>query len=446
MRSEQIVELGRRAIWDQDVDSLPAWKANGLRVARLIYKVVQDVLDGDLTLRAMSLVYTTLLSFIPLLAVSFSVLKGFGVGDQIEIYLDPLVAPLGEKGEEISQNIIGFVENIKVGTLGSVGLGMLLYTVISLVQKIESAFNYTWHTAQTRSFGQRFSDYLSVIMIGPLLMFSALGLTTAIMSNSFVQMIISIEPLGSVFHSLTLLVPYLLVIAAFTFVYTFVPNIRVKIGSAFVGALVAGILWQALGYIFASFVAGSGKYTAIYSGFAIVILFMFWLYISWLILLIGASIAFYHQHPEYLISASHHLRLSPRLKEKLALMVSYLIGQGYFRGQPAWTLDGLSTRLGLPADAVDGVVVAMCGQDLLTRTDSDPPGYLPARALERIRLIEVIEAVRSAEESTSLDLGRLRADQVVDQLYSGIDCALRDSLADRNLRDLVLEGTSSERN
>ena len=170
-------------IWETDTRPLSPMTARAIRTLRVLYRVLGDVVDGQLTLRAMSLVYTTLLSLVPLLAVSFSVLKGFGVHNQIEPILLNVLAPLGERGVEITRQIIEFVENVKVGVLGSLGLGLLLFTVVSLTQKIERAFNYTWRVTEHRSFVQRFSDYISVILIGPLLIFSAIGITASICSR-----------------------------------------------------------------------------------------------------------------------------------------------------------------------------------------------------------------------------------------------------------------------
>jgi membrane protein len=161
-------------LWVLDLSHLPRWKAWFLRTLRLLLALVRDISEGELTLRAMSLVYTTLLSLVPLLAVSFSVLKAFGVHNQIEPMLMQFLAPFGPKGREIAFKIVEFVENMKVGILGAVGLALLLYTVVGLIQKIENAFNFTWHVKQSRSLPQRFSGYLSVIIIGPVLVFSAL--------------------------------------------------------------------------------------------------------------------------------------------------------------------------------------------------------------------------------------------------------------------------------
>ncbi|MFA9614334.1 MAG: YihY/virulence factor BrkB family protein, partial [Deltaproteobacteria bacterium] len=290
-KKNRVETVLRKNVWEVELSSLPWWKARLTRVLRVFYVVIRDLLEGQLTLRAMSLVYTTLLAMVPLLAVSFSVLKGFGVHNQIEPLLLNFLRPMGERGVEMSSRIIGFVDSVRAGVLGSVGFALLIYTVISLIQKIERACNDTWHVSRSRPLSQKFSDYLSVILIGPVLVFTALGITASVMSTAVVQKMVAIKVFGSLMELATTLVPYLLVIAAFTFVYIFIPNTRVRFRSALTGGLVAGVLWETSGWAFASFVVKSSNYTAIYSGFAILIMFMIWLYLSWLIVLVGASVA-----------------------------------------------------------------------------------------------------------------------------------------------------------
>ena len=187
--------LARRWLWDIDIDSLPAWRRLVLWTLRIGQACWRDLAEGQLTLRAMSLVYTTLLSLVPLLAISFSVLKGFGVHNQVEPLLLGFLEPLGDQGVEISARIVGFVDNIKVGVLGFLGFVLLFYTVISLMQKIERAFNYTWRIGRERTLGQRFRDYFSVVVIGPVLVFSSLSITASIMSDAVVQALAAIDTL-----------------------------------------------------------------------------------------------------------------------------------------------------------------------------------------------------------------------------------------------------------
>jgi len=207
------------------------------KTGRSLYALIRDFIGGQLTLHAMSLVYTTLLSIVPLLALSFSVLKALGVHQKMEPFLYQFFQPLGPDGMEMAERILGFVDNMKVGVLGSVGLAVLVYTVVSLVQKIERSFNMIWRVPEMRSLAQRFSNYLSVIMVGPLLMVSAIGISATIFSSSFVQTLIEIEPFGSVILLVSRFTPFFLVVGAFTFVYVFIPNTRVKVRYAFIAGL-----------------------------------------------------------------------------------------------------------------------------------------------------------------------------------------------------------------
>ena len=426
------------AILDVDLASLPRWKAWLYGLLRIGYVVLRDLGDGMLTLRAMSLVYTTILSMVPMLAISFSVLKGFGVHNQIEPFLRNVLAPLGDKGLEISTRIIEFVENVQVGVLGFVGFIMLFYTVVSLMQKIERAFNFTWHITQARTFAQRFRDYLSVVVIGPVLVFASIGITGSMMNNSVVEGLSAMFLVGDAIQIAGRLVPYAMIITAFTFIYIFMPNTKVKFSAALTGGIVAGVLWNTAGWVFAAVIVGSTKYTAIYSTFATLIMFMIWLYLGWLILLVGASIAFYSQHPEHIGALRGKVSMSGRVKEKLALMTAYLIGESFYRGRPAWTAEALSQRIEAPMEAVDAVLGAFEDSGLVRRTADEPATFLPARPLETTPIKDVIDAVRVADESSYLNVERLPREAPVDALIETLERATDAALAGQTLKDLAL--------
>ena len=309
-------------IWSYNASDRDSPRSAWRHFLQIIVMTGRDLMGGMITLHAMSLVYTTLLSMVPLLAVSISVLKGFGVHDQLEPALTNLLAPLGEQSAEISSRIVGFVENMKIGVLGALGLALLIFTAISLIQKIEAAFNHTWRLQTSRNLMQRFSDYLSVIMVGPVLVFSAVGITASLGSHQIVAALNDLPYMSDLLYLLGKVLPFVLVIAAFTFIYMLVPNTRVRLRSALYGAIIAGALWQTSGILFTSFIGGSSKYTAIYSGFAVLLVFMIWLYLSWIILLVGATIAFYHQNPDQLKWKRSSGHLSARLRDQLALQTA----------------------------------------------------------------------------------------------------------------------------
>jgi membrane protein len=434
-----LVRTFERAIWDPPLNSLSPGRAALLRSTRLVLVLARDVFSGELTLRAMSLVYTTLLSIVPLLALSFSVLKAFGVHNQVAPALSRLLAPLGPQKDEVTGYIIEFVERMNVGVLGSVGFALLLYTAVSLVQKLEESFNFIWHIAEPRSIGERFSRYLSVLLVGPILVFSAIGMTAAVTRIDLVQRVLATEPGGWLLTLLGLVVPVLLVIAAFTFVYVFVPNTRVRFLPALAGGAVGGLLWHAGGWAFAAFVAASTRYSAIYSGFAILVLFMIWLYLSWLILLFGAAVAFYRQHPEYLLAESGEPRLSNRMRERLALAVMSLIAQHHRDGQPAWTAQQLAQHLNVPGHALRVVLEALRHAGVLAHTDSDPAAYLPARDLSVLPVRAVLEAVRSAGEDRFLNPSALPVPEIVEQTLQRIERALDAALGDMSVAALAAD-------
>ena len=442
--ADQLKSSVTATLWETDLASVPGWQAWLISIARVIYAVVRGLADGQLSLRTMSLVYTTLLSMVPLLAISFSVLKGFGVHNQIEPLMLGVLEPLGDNGVEITERVREFVENIKAGVLGSLGLGLLVYTVISLMQKIERAFNYVWYVTRPRSFVQRFSDYVSVIVIGPLLVFSSLGVTATVMNHDLVTTMTAIQPVGHLLALAGKLLPYVLIVLAFTFVNLFMPNTKVRFRSALVGALVAGVLWQLTGWVFASFIVGSAKYTAIYTGFATLIFFMIWLYLGWLILLVGTSISFYHQHPEYLSASHDRMRLSNRVKEKLALLVAYRVGARYYGDGAPWSVEALSQSLNIPAEAIERIFGSLEEAGLVTRTADEPTGYLPRKPPENILVKDVLDAVRAAEEQVQTGFFRLPEEAAVDDLAAMLDGALGDALAGRTLKDLALVASGDE--
>jgi len=279
-----------------------------------------------------------------------------------------------------------------------------------------------------------------VLMIGPLLIFSAMGVTAAFFGSSAVKALIAIEPLGTLFGFAAKLLPFLFVIAAFAFVYVLMPNTRVRLASALVGGTVAGILWQTLGWGFAAFIAGSTRYTAIYAGFAIVIFSMIWLYLNWLIVLIGASIACYHQYPALLVTPRREFRLSNRAKEKIALLAATFIGRNYYASAPAWSLEALARRIGVPVMSLETVLASLQSAGYLTETADDPPRYLPARSFETITVKDLLDTVRAAEEEPGRSAEILPREAEVERLLARLDEAASASLRGSSLRELAMAG------
>jgi membrane protein len=425
-----------RLLWG-DAALLPAWQRHLQLPLRLLHALGRDLVSGMLTLQATSLVYTTLLSLVPLLAVSFSVLKGLGVHNQLEPMLIQALHPLGDGAQEIAQQLIGYVDNTNVRVLGAVGLAVLLYSVVSLISKIEQVFNLTWRIDRQRPIVERFSRYLSVLLVGPVLLFSALAASASLRSNSIVQRLVDIEPLGFLVHTGEQVVPLVLITLAFTFVYTFVPNTRVRYGPAVAGALVAGLLWISAGSLFADFMAGSTRYAAIYSSLAIPILFMMWVYFAWLIVLIGANIAFYLQYPEYLNSRERDLRPSNRLRERLALKLMQRVVRRHFAGPEGATEDELAHALRMPLVNVRTAIRILHAGGFLMTTATSPPRLLPAQAPERMLVRDLLHHVRRFGEDPVVTPDS-DPDATIAVVEQRLQAALDESLGAMSLKELAL--------
>jgi membrane protein len=432
-----IQEKFNALLWNTNPKNLNIFQTFLIRALRIFYATSRDLSGGLPSLRAMSLVYTTLLSIVPLLAVSFSVLKGFGAHNQLEPFLISLLEPLGDKGLQISQQIISFVDNMKVGVLGSLGLFFLIFTVLSLVKKIESAFNYTWRIKVTRNIFQRFSNYLSVILVGPILLFTAAGLTASFNSSVVVGKFLAIEPFGTMLLLIGETIPSILTIITFTLIYILIPNTKVTFRSALYGAVTATILWKLIGALFTTFIVNSTNYTAIYSTFAILIILMLWVYTSWLIVLTGASISYYHQNPDRISDQSQIIRLSCRLREKLALTVMQLIATGFHHNDKTWTIKKLAKKIKISEPALSIIISALLKNKLLTISCEDERHYLPAQSLENISLNMILNAARSAEETPLLHPDEVVSPQQVNDVIVNIDKALADASKDITLKDLI---------
>lgn len=386
----------RRDLWIPDSTALKGWAAFYIKPLRLVVVAVSDFRDGALSLRATGLVSTTLLSLVPFLAVTFSVLKAFGVHQQIEPVLDQALEPLGQKGEEITTHVIEFVNDLQVGALGAVGVAGLFYTTFSLIDKIEEALNHIWRVRHARPLARKFTDYLSVVLVGPVMVFTAVAAVASAQRHWLVQTLLQIEPLGSAVIWATALMPFVLICIGFTFLYKFIPHTQVNLVSAFVGGIVAGVLWQLAGMLFTWFVAGSVRYSAIYSSFAILVLFLIWLYVAWLIVLVGAQVAYYHQHPTAYLTRLRWKHHAAAFRESLALNVLVLLIRRYTAGEPPVQTHALSATLGVPLSAVEDILEDFVEHHLMYRT-TNPKGIILGRPPERITVLEVLQLVSHQE-------------------------------------------------
>ncbi len=434
-RANRVEQFFQHDLWVTDLNSLQGIRRVGIQALRLAYAVASEFRHRLLDARAAGLVYTTLLSLVPFLAVMFSVLKAFGVHQQIEPVLAQALEPLGPKGQEITAQIIGFVNNLEVGVLGVVGVAGLFYTTYGLINKIEEALNAIWRVRQGRSLTRKFTDYLSVVLVGPLLIVTALGLLSSVQSHALVQRVLEIQPFGYVVVWAAQYLPFVLLCGVFTFFYKFVPNTEVRFGSALMGGITAAVLWGLAGATFAAFVAGSAKYSAIYSGFAILIVFLLWLYVGWLIVLVGAQVSFFHQNPAAYQTLILWKQRTHAFRERMTLILLAQVARRYLKGERPYRPPELASDLNVPSSIVEEQIEELVAQGFLCRM-TEPEGVGLVKPPELIPIKEILDAIPEKELLGAMFTREPR--DVVNTLLRRRDQAVELALAGITLRSLAL--------
>jgi membrane protein len=408
-----------------------------LALLRYPYALVRDLVVGDLNLRAMSLVYTTLLSIVPLIAFSFAIVKGLGFQREFAPLLLEFFRPLGARAGELTARVLEYVDRMQGGVLGSVGLAFLIYTVISVIQKVEESCNHIWHVERARSFARRFMEYLSVLLVGPLLLVTALGLIARLSAQVQVRWLAAHEPFGTLLTLVGKLGPLAVVAAGFAFLYSFVPNTRVRPRVALTAGLAAGAVWVAASLVFARLVAASTEMLAVYASFAIALLGLVWIWLNWLILLTGTQFAFYLQNPQYLRWGEREVQPTARLRERLAVSALLLVGQAFAGGARRYTVASLSEELEVPSIALGPVIDALEGAELLETGGGE--ALLLGRDPARITLDAVLAAVRDAPSGRAITLREARLVGAAERACDALEAAIRDRLGGVTLADLLAE-------
>ncbi|HLA73790.1 MAG TPA: YihY/virulence factor BrkB family protein [Steroidobacteraceae bacterium] len=405
-----------------------------LRLLRYPYALLRDLSRGQINLYAMGLVYATLLSLVPLIAFAFAVLKAFGAHRELAPIIYEFFKPMGEaSANEFTNKVMEFADSVSTGVVGSLGLALLLWTLLGTIKKVEDGFNFLWRVEHARSFARRVTEYVALLIVGPIVAVSFIGLSHNALdtaSAGFGRYVPFFDRMTGWAIEVS---PYFMVATIFTAVYMFVPNTKVKWKPALIGGVTAGILWAAVGKLFTALVVFSTRLTIVYAGFAIIVAALLWTYFGWLILLVGAQLSFYVQNRNYLRLGLTELRLSAVQRETLTLKVMYLIARSYHDGKTRWSVDSIAHELGMPGIAISRIVNALEGAHLLTLADDER--LLPARDLGNISIQEIMDIARN-EKAGQVSSRTLKL-PAVDALSGKMDDAWRKSCGEMTLRDLI---------
>jgi membrane protein len=368
-----------------------------------------------------------------LLVFSVAILKGIGARADLHFILHQFFRPLGLASNQLTESLLEFVGNMRGDVLGSLGLIFLTYTVITTIQKVETSFNFVWRVQHARNFARRFTEYLSVMIAGPILLAVALGLLGSALHSPTARWLDSIAPLAWALTGIAGVLPYVIVSVVFVFMYMFIPNIRVEARAALIGGVTAGVVWALVGKIFTSILVSSSTLVAVYSGFAIVLSTLIWVYLSWLILLLGATLAFYVQFPQYLPHGHTALALDANAHESIGVSVMFLVGRDYQGGAVDWNAARLADALDVPGAALAPVLAGLAQAKLLVATEKDY--FVPGRDPHSIKLYDIIDALRRPQHGRTMLIGH--AIPQARELIARIDATVHRDLGDRSLAEFI---------
>jgi membrane protein len=385
-----------------------------IRFIQIIALAVRGFYENKCKFKASSLTFYSLLSIVPIIAVMFGISKGFGLQRQVEEQL--LTKMEGQK--EVVTKIIDFANSLLANTNGGIiagiGVAFLFWTIISVLSNIENSFNDIWGVIRPRSFGRKFSDYLSTMFVCPILLVISGSMTLFVSSQVklFTEKIPLLQNLGPMFLLLLKLLPYVAVWIVFTFIFIFMPNTKVRFKSALIGGIVAGTIFQILQWIYINFQIGVSKYGAIYGSFAALPLFLLWLQTSWFIVLFGAEVSFAHQNVETYEFEPDCLSVSHSFKTLLSLFITQQLVHRFCHGEKPSDASQLSHKLDIPVRLIRQILYELSESGILSEAkkgEDKELAYQPAIDVDNITVKFVIDRL---EQRGSTDVPVIKSNEL----------------------------------
>lgn len=430
----------RTDIWRIRLADLPFAKSFLIRQLRMIILAFRGFDEDRCLLRASSLTFYTLLSIVPVVAMFFGVAKGFGFEKRLQRELFNRFP--GQ--EEVLGQVISFsnslLEQTQGGLIAGIGLLVLFWSVLKVLGHIEMALNDIWGIEESRTWGRKFSDYLSIMLISPILVLMS-GSVTVFITTQVTQITQKVELLGVISPLIFFLLkftPYVLIWALFTILYIIMPNTKVNFKAGFLGGVVAGTLYQIAQWAYISFQIGAAKYNAVYGSFAALPLFLMWLQISWWIVLFGAELSFANQNVDTYEYEPDCLNVSSGFKKLLALQIAHLLVKKFENGDKPLTDSQISAQLEMPIRLVHNILFDLVESGLVSeiKTKADKEfAYQPARDINKLTIQYVLEALEK-KGTDDIPVGRTADYQALSDALQNFREAMEKSPANKLLKDL----------
>ncbi|MDX2448104.1 MAG: YihY/virulence factor BrkB family protein [Desulfobacterales bacterium] len=394
----KIIQFITIDIWHIETKNASWGRSFFLRQLRVIILAFRGFKEDKLQLRASALTLYSLLAIVPVLAMIFAIAKGFGFDTHLQ---DQLLTRFPGQ-QEVLVASIGFAKNLlaktRGGLIAGIGIIVLYWAVIKVLGHIEESFNDIWNISKARSLWRKFSDYLTIMLICPVLVILSSSATVFIKTQ--ITLIVDRIALLGFFSPLIYvsfkLIPYVLIWLLFTFIYMMMPNTKVRVSSGLLAGIVAGTIYQALQMVYINFQFLLSKSNAIYGSFAALPLFLIWLQASWLIVLFGAEIAFAHQNNETFEFEQATRQISFSLKKRLALQIAHLLVTNFAKAEKPFTAHQVSAAIEIPLRLVQMTLLDLVAAKIVSETDSDTeeePAYQPALDINRITIGYVMNAL-----------------------------------------------------
>jgi membrane protein len=418
-------------LWILDLATVPTaerWFLQPLRV--LLIALRGFFIEHQGWLRAASLTYYTLLALVPLLAFMFAFLKGLGVQNKIEPWL---IGQISAGSEDTLRQIIQFINNVKVGTLGMISLGVMIFTTFLQLGTIEQSFNTIWGVQKGRSIVRKLSDYVSVVVLAPVFLTIALSAG----NQPLVEKLLDQRLIGYAMTPLFTLLPAALIWLSFSFVYAYMPNTRVRLVPALVGGLIGSLLWQVAKWGYLTFQVGIARHEAIYGAFAQFPVLMVWLQLSWMVILFGAELTVACQHVLIypvgrFASASGNQSTSPYVKEWLANALYFSLIRAFSMGTGPWSAIGFARQQRIPLSLMREVVDTLVQANLLVEAADTPEHYVPGRDPAVITPWHILYAWRHHGEESS-DTLMIQSHSPATPLMMQVEAACREVADTQNM-------------
>jgi len=444
IKLKESVSLARRYIfqdlWKIELSKFPWIKRNAYKLLRTFVLAYRGFKEDKVNLRASALTFFSMLSVVPVLAMAFGIAKGFGFENKLRMMLEESLKGQQEVANWLISFATNMLSNVKVGVIAGIGLAFLIWSVMKVLGNIENAFNDIWQVKKSRVLFRKFSDYLAMMMIAPVMIILSSGTQVFIVQfiNRMSDHHLMMDMLGPFISFAVQFVPYIIVWLLFTFVYMVMPNTNVKFGSALLAGIIAGTTFQLLQWAYIDFQIGVSQYNGIYGSFAALPLFLVWLNWSWLIVLFGAEISFAAQNHQKYEYESDIKGMNLFSKQLMSYYLVHFIVKHFEKGEPPLTSQSISEQLKLPVRLVRQLLYELVECRIIAETVSDSPrepAFLPARDIQGLTLAFIRE--RMELQGTTFD-AVFKTDSLkkIDELLTEFKKTIEESPANLKLKDI----------